>query len=119
MCPRESSVKGPIWRPRRLVLEERRWGENEVSSVIGYRVMSGGARRGREGGREGGEGAGGARGGMERAGMSFGGMLEIWVCIRAFLCGIKNMTNHPELSRKTRMGDKEESTELAASQSTL
>lgn len=51
MCPRESSVKGPIWRPRRLVLEERRWGENEVSSVIGYRVMSGGARRGREGGR--------------------------------------------------------------------
>lgn len=51
--------------------------------------------------------------------MSFGGMLEIWVCIRAFLCGIKNMTNHPELSRKTRMGDKEESTELAASQSTL
>ena len=56
---------------------------------------------------------------MERAGMSFGGMLEIWVCIRAFLCGIKNMTNHPELSRKTRMGDKEESTELAASQSTL
>ena len=118
MCLRESSVKGPIWRPRRLVLEERRWGENEVSSVMGYRACQ---REPDGGGREGGRGRPGRdRGGMECAGMGFVGMLEIWVCIRAFLCGIKNMTNHPELSRRPDyMGDKEESTELAASQSTL
>ena len=40
---------------------------------------------------------------MECAGMGFGGMLEIWVCIRVFLCGIKNTTNHLELSRKNRL----------------
>ena len=102
MCLSESSVKGPIWRPRRLVLEERRWGETKVSHVSGDRAMSRGARRGREGGRER-KGQGGARGGMECAGMGFGGILEIWVCIRAFLCGIKNTTNHPELSRKNRL----------------
>ena len=73
----------------------------EKSGVRGYRACQ--EERDREGGRKGEEGARRGRGGMECAGMGFGGMLEIWICVRVFLCGIKNTTDHPELSRKNRL----------------